>query len=310
MANTARTRPEDSHRRDRAAPSAPQKASEPGYPPIMPGAKADIYKIAGGIKLQVWMFTPEGHRESDRDPAIIFFFGGGWNGGNPIQFAKHCEYLAARGMVAMTADYRVRMRHGVKANVCVADAKSAIRWMRKQSAHLGIDPDRIVAGGGSSGGHLAAAAATLSSHDDPKNDRSISARPNALVLFNPALVLAPIPGQWEPTVDQPLNLDERLGASPESISPYHHIKSGVGPTVIFHGTADRIVPYKLAELFTEKMHTQGNRCELIGYQGAEHGFFNYGRDWNAPFIDTVNRMDAFLVSLGYLKGAPGTVRKA
>jgi|TARA_B100000809_G_scaffold263794_1_gene317891 hypothetical protein len=46
---------------------------------------------------------------------------------------------------------------------------------------------------------------------------------------------------------------------------------------------------------------------LIGYEGADHGFFNYDRDNNAFFIDTVNKMDTFLVSLGYLKGAPETI---
>ena len=55
------------------------------------------------------------------------------------------------------------------------------------------------------------------------------------------------------------------------------------------------------------MHELGNRCELVGYKGAEHGFFNFGRDGNASFIDTVKKMDAFLVSLGYLKSAPETV---
>jgi acetyl esterase/lipase len=210
-------------------------------------------------------------------------------------------------MVALAADYRVSSRHGVKANRCVEDAKSAVRWMRKHAGRLGIDPDRLAAGGGSSGGHLAVAAATLPMHDDPSDDLSISARPNALVLFNPAVVLSPISGEFEFSDARATDLGERFGVEPESISPYHHVKSDVAPTIVFHGTADEVVPYKTVELFRAKMKAHGNQCVLIGYEGAGHGFFNYGRDNNAPFIDTVNKMDAFLVSQGYLKGAPETI---
>ena len=289
------------------SPAQAQQATPPEYPPVIPGARVETYKTVGDVELNVWIFNPKEHSEEDRRPATIFFFGGGWNGGNPRQFARHCEYLADRGMVAITADYRVRNRHGVKATACVSDAKSAIRWARKQATRLGIDPERIAAGGGSSGGHLAAAAATLPEHDDPAEDKSISAQPNALVLFNPAVVLAPIPEHWQPTREVLDGLRERLGAEPVTMSPYHHIRTGMAPTIIFHGPADELVLYESVELFRKAMLAQSNRCELIGYKGAGHGFFNYGRGENAAFINTVNKMDAFLVSLGYLKAPPETV---
>lgn len=210
-------------------------------------------------------------------------------------------------MVAMAADYRVRDRHGVKAKTCVEDAKSAIRWIRKNASRLGIDPDRIAAGGGSAGGHLAVSTATLSSHDDPKDDLSISCRPNALVLFNPAVVLAPVTGFKEATDEGLAKLRERMGAEPETVSPFHNVKPGIGPTIIFHGMSDKLVPYETVEMFYKKMNEHGNRCELVGYEGADHGFFNYGSDNNAPFIDTVAKMDAFLVSIGYLKAPPTSI---
>ena len=50
----------------------------------------------------------------------------------------------------------MKSRQGVTPKECVQDAKSAVRWMRKNAATLGIDPDRIVAAGGSAGGHIAA----------------------------------------------------------------------------------------------------------------------------------------------------------
>ena len=63
------------------------------------GAKAVQYKEASGVKLFLHVFNPEGHKTTDARPAIVFFFGGGWNGGTPKQFEPHCQYLARRGMV-------------------------------------------------------------------------------------------------------------------------------------------------------------------------------------------------------------------
>lgn len=282
-----------------------QEQSKSAYPPDIPGSHVESFKIVGEVDLRLWIFTPSKHTKQDKRPAIVFFFGGGWRTGTPKHFVKHCEYLASRGMVAMAADYRVFDRHGVKAKTCVEDAKSAVRWIRKNASRLGIDPDRIAAGGGSAGAHLAAATATLPLYDDPNDDSSISCIPNALVLFVPPLVLAPVPGLWESEI--PTWVKETLGVEPVTVSPYHYVKSGLGPTIIFHGMSDKIVSYKTVEMFYKKMHEHGNRCELVGYEGADHGFFIYGNDSNAPFIDTVAKMDAFLVSIGYLSGAPASV---
>lgn len=270
------------------------------YPPKMPEARVETYKSVEGTDLKVWIFEPEGHKASDERPAIIFFFGGGWRNGTPSQFHNQAKHLAARGMVAMSADYRVLNRQGVKANKCVEDAKAAVRWARANAERLGIDPNRIAAGGGSAGGHLAAATATLPGHDDPAGDASISPRPNALALFNPATVMTGVPGKYEIDPKRAADRAERMGVDPESMSPYHHVKSGQPPTIIFHGRADTTVPYETAQIYMEKAKAAGNRCELVGYDGEAHGFFNHGRGDGSAYTDTVRRMDEFFVSLGWL----------
>jgi len=275
-------------------------------PKTLPGARTEIYKTVGDVKLPIHIFEPKGHKSGDRRPAIVFFFGGGWRGGSPKQFEKQCAYLASRGMVAMTVEYRVSSRHGVKAVSCFRDAKSAIRWVRQNATRLGVDPNRIAAGGGSAGGHLAGALGTFRDFDEPGEDLSISAVPNALVLFNPALVLAPVPGKQLRNEKKLAELEERLGVPPEQLSPYHHLSNNLPPTIIFHGKADTTVPYFTVELFTEKAKKLGNRVELVGYEGEKHGFFNFNRPNKQAFIDTLKKTDVFLQSLGYLKG-PDTV---
>ena len=279
------------------------------YPPAMEGTTSEVYRTVGDVELKMYLCNPESHTADDRRPAIVFFFGGGWRSGSPQQFLPHCRYLAERGMVAAVADYRVASRHGVTADECVKDAKSAVRWLRANADRLGIDPDRIAAGGGSAGGHLAAAAAALPGHDpDPEGP---SATPNALVLFNPATVLAPVDGDPPPTEEQRERFDalaERFGAPPESMSPYHHLRAGLPPTIIFHGTADETVAHGSAVRFCEGLRARRARCDLVSYSGAGHGFFNFGRgegeEKNKWYEDTVARMDGFLYSLEWLGPKP------
>lgn len=68
----------------------------------------------------------------------------------------------------------------------VADAKSAIRFLRASAAEVGIDPLRIAATGTSGGGDLALQSYINSDFEDPQDDQAVSPRPNALVLFCPA----------------------------------------------------------------------------------------------------------------------------
>ena len=269
------------------------------------GASAiEVYKTIDEVELKLWFFNPENMEGGEKKPAIIFYFGGGWNGGTPNQFVKHCEYLKARGMIAIVADYRVRSRHGVKAEFCVADAKSSIRYLRKHADRLNINADKIVSAGGSAGGHLGASVAILPDLDDPTDDKQFSCIPNASVLFNPVLVTAEIPGIFELKDKFSSTLNERVGVSLEAFSPYHNIKFGVAPMLVFHGTADETVPYVTAKAFHDKMRAKGNVSTLVAYEDEGHGFFNFGRKANGPFIDTVKRMDDFLVMLGFIDPAP------
>jgi acetyl esterase/lipase len=286
-----------------AEKTPPRSAGGSAYPPVLSGASAQTYKTIGTTNLQLYIYTPKEAAPTNGRPAIVFFFGGGWTGGTPQQFEKQCQYFASRGMVAITADYRVASRQRAKPAQCVADAKSAIRWVRKNAARLGIDPNRIVAAGGSAGGHLAACTAVVPGLDEPSEDTTVSAVPNAAVLFNPVLVLGPLDGQSVEGFGARLNA-ERLGAEPRQLSPAHHVRAGAPPTIIFHGRADTTVPFATAEAFAAKMKAAGNRCELVGFDGQGHGFFNQGRGDNRFFLQTLKQADEFLASLGYLSGPP------
>ena len=264
-----------------AAAFAQQREFEPD--------KEVVFKEFDKDPLELHVFLPEGWKASDKRAAAVFFFGGGWVGGTPTQFFPQSRYLASRGMVAISAQYRTRGSHGTTPTECVADGKSAVRWVRKHAAELGVDPNRIAAGGGSAGGHVAATTGVIDGLDEEGEDMSVSSKPDALLLFNPVTDLS--------------RRFERGGESIRAISPLQQVDASDPPTIVFHGRADTTVPFETAQTFCDAMKNVGNRCELVGYEGRPHGFFNYSRS-RAAYTSTVWHMDRFLASLGYVEGEP------
>lgn len=252
------------------------------------------YKTAKEAELAMHVHFPKEWQPGEKRPAIVFFFGGGWTNGRVEQFEPQAAYLASRGMVAARADYRVKSRHNVTPAACVEDAKSAVRWLRRNAVLLGIDPERIVAAGGSAGGHIAACTALTDGLDAPNEDRTVSSRPNALVLFNPVLNFEGVP-----------NLAERVGNDEKLVrllSPTRHLTKATPPTLILFGTEDRLL--RQGEAFLARAKEQDQRTELFTAEGEGHGFFN-----RSPWRErTLKRADEFLASLGYLTG-PATVKE-
>ena len=254
-----------------------------------------IYKTISNIDLPLYVFQNQQSQVHNKRPAIVFFFGGGWSGGSPVQFEKQCEHFSKRGMVAITVEYRVSSRHAVKIDDCIEDAKSAMRWVRAHADELGIDPNRIAAAGGSAGGHLAACTSVIEKFDASSDDKAISAKPNALVLFNPALAIA-----WDERMPQEVRaiaqqkMSGRSRAPIQDVSPLTYASTEQPPCIMFFGTADRLL--QGAQLYQEDSTEAGNLCEIVTYDGKGHGFFNSGEHYDL----TLAAADTFFVNCGWL----------
>ncbi len=259
--------------------------------------KSVVYKTASDTELKLHVFEPANHKATDQSTAVVFFFGGGWNSGTPKQFYEQSHFLAKQGVVCFSAEYRVKSRQKVTPVECVADAKSAIRWVRQHAKELGINPNQIIAAGGSAGGHIAACTGVLKGQDEPSEDASISSIPNAMILFNPVLDTSPEDG-YAPS---------RFPKGKEkTFSPNHQIHAGIVPTLLFHGTGDKTVPYRQAEDFAKQMKAAGNRCDLHPFEGKNHGFFN-GKFFRTkiintkPYETTMTESVKFLASLNFVQ---------
>lgn len=252
--------------------------------------KTFTYKKTKEADLAIHLHFPPDWKKSDQRAAIVFFFGGGWTSGTVTQFEPQAAYLAGRGMVCARADYRVKSRHNVTPDACVADAKSAVRWLRQNAALLGIDPSRIVASGGSAGGHIAACTGCCPGLDAADEDPAISSRPNAMLLFNPVLRFSDVPRLMER-----IHNDARLG---KQLSPTLHLAKDSPPALLFYGKDDALL--QQGEEFVARARELGHRTELFLADGVGHGFFN-----RSPWRErTLRRADEFLISLGYLNGKP------
>ena len=243
-----------------------------------------VFKITPQAELRLFLLRPCGTPARPL-PAIVYFTGGGWVEGTPEGMIANAAWFRDQGIIGISADYRVKNRHGTTPLECIKDGKSAIRYVRSHGRELGIDPERIIAAGGSAGAHVAAAT-FLAGNDEPGEDTSVSSKPNALVLHNPVLGLGFCP--------------DFFSAHPDC-SPIAGVCADWPPTILSCGTRDQITPYLYAQQFTEKMKAVGNICELITINDADHGC-----DWpvaNVNFLPTMARMAEFLRSNSVIPNA-------
>lgn len=253
--------------------------------------KEFVFRSTAQGELKIHVFLPPDWKAADKRPGILFFFGGGFTNGSPDQFFSKAEYLAKRGMVAASAEYRIMSKHGTLPDAALEDCREAMKWMRKKAAELGLDAKRLAASGGSAGGTCAAATAY---------GTDAAARPDALVLYNPSM---------ESSKERVQARKEGLKAAEvdrlyEMLSPAHHVKKGDVPSVQFFGTEDALLAG--AKKFVARSVALGNRAELFTAKGQKHGFFNDRKGQTAWHLATLAETDRFLVSLGWLKGT-GTI---
>jgi acetyl esterase/lipase len=269
--------------------SAADASLAPISAPPIEGAIAYSYASPGGPSLPLYVMPPpDPEMAATPHAAIVLFHGGAWTSGSPNQFALLARELARQGLTVVLPDYRVHDRQGSSAFEAMTDARHALRWVRVHAGSLHVDPHRIAAGGGSAGGQLALAAAQFPEGPGPTPEPADpSARPDALVLFDPVVDTGS--PAWR----------ARFEGRGGEVSPLAHPTKGLPPMLILHGRADVIAPYADVEAFCHRVEAQGDRCRLVGYDGAGHGFFNPVKGGGPGYRQTADEARHFLADLGY-----------
>jgi len=249
-------------------------------------ARKIVYKTAGGQQLLLHVFLPKDFKPEDKRTCFLLLHGGGWTGGDPRRMYPYADHFARRGMVAVSAQYRLmNKKRGITVFDCVKDGRSAVRYLRGHAAELGIDPDKIVVAGASAGGHVAAGTALFDGVDEQGESTDVSCVPNALILLYAVL---------DTSTDGYGNA--KIGARWQELSPLDHVRANLPPTLVFHGTGDTLTPFAGCKTFCDKMIKAGNRCELVVHEGGRHGYFLFNQ---RQYENVLAKIEAIFASLGF-----------
>jgi len=233
-------------------------------PLTLPGAESCVFKKIGDVELRLHVVKPKDWKASDKRACLVTFFGGGWSSGTPAKSITYANWAAKYGMVGVAPDYRTRKRFDAKPEDCVADGRTAVRWIQDHAAELGVDPAKIVVQGSSAGGHVAAWTAIQDSvTPETASDPVPNPTPMGLILLWPVTDTG-MNGYGGP---KRFNNDE---ARANNLSVTGRMPVKMPPTLVFHGTADKTVKFENSKAFTDKMKANGNLCELVVFPDAPH----------------------------------------
>ena len=246
----------------------------PVYPKTVAVMK-DVAYLGGTRKEKADIYSPLDHDKSKPLPGIIVIHGGGFNDGDKARGRELniSESLTLKGYVCMSINYKLRRMQGqVTWPQSVYDAKAAVRYLRKEAANLGVDPEKIGVIGCSAGGNLAMMLATTGPADgfdavagEPYQD--ISARVTCAIDFYGAVDLMNYHDMkmFAKTREEAPELYKKG-------SPITYLDAKDPPMLLVHGTADVTVPLSQSETYLKIAKAQGAPCVLEVIPEAPHTF--------------------------------------
>lgn len=235
------------------------------------------YKSVDGHSLSMDVFYPKKYETKENWPAVIFFHGGHWVGGQKSMMHPVSKKFAAKGFVAFSVQYRLQKEHNATPFEALMDAKSAIRYVRENASEFRIDPNKIIAGGNSAGGHLVAAAASTNKYNHKDDRLSTSCIPDGIILYAAVIDNGPTGYGFE-----------RIGDEYLDFSPFHLVKENLPPTLILHGEDDELLSCDRMREYCQLMSGKGNACSLKCYKGVGHrlngDIYNYSTTMAIKFF--------------------------
>ena len=218
-------------------------------------------------------------------PVVIAVHGGGWQGGSKASYRFWGPWLAQRGYVVFSIDYRL-VKPGKKMfPESVHDVRAGVQFVRSRAAELKADPDRIALIGDSAGGHLVSLVGLMG--DSPALPKAYGDDPYASVSTAVKAVIGvygvyDMTQQWNHDVlNRPNdNIAEKyLGAPPAQDrklyfdgSPMSYaVKSASGVSFLLaNGTEDDVVDRAQTDAFFLSLKQAGNYVRRFVMQGAGH----------------------------------------
>jgi acetyl esterase/lipase len=262
------------------------------------------------------LYLPNSPVKANSRPAIIVIHGGGGNDGDKqdTREVQACIEFASHGYVALSLNYKKSYRTTSSGSWSAAwpqnikDAKTAVRWLRKNAATYGIDPNRIGAIGFSWGGNEAAMLA-LTDGDaalDPASEDGLgvySTKVACAANFYGAVQIPDyhnmnqfsgngVPGSAG-TMDYTGTPNNYLSASPAS-----RATSSAAPMLLSHGDADlEVMPNQNFALKAALLNAGATVQGVQLVPGGLHSYYLY--DTGSHNLNTSQITDVRASTMGF-----------
>jgi len=238
-----------------------------------------VYGSVDGRELHLDLHLPA----SGPAPLCLWLHGGAWlRGGRAVRAEERLLPVVRAGVAIAAVEYRFSDEATFPAQL--DDVRSAVRWLRRNAADLGVSADRIGAWGGSAGGFLAALLALRPDERDGElGDSSVQAAVcwfpvTDLTLRDTDLPEGPLPpfvtGPPPAVSPEAALLGVRSVAEAEeaarAASPVTHVHAGAPPFLLVHGDHDGLVPSGHSRTLHRLLRAHGVDTTLLLVADANH----------------------------------------
>jgi dipeptidyl aminopeptidase/acylaminoacyl peptidase len=262
-----------------------------------------IFSAADGMQIHGQLFLPPNQRRGEEYPAVLFFHGGsrrqmllGWHyrGYYHNAYAMN-QYLASRGYVVLSVNYRSGIGYGMEFREALNyGARGASEFNDVLGAGLylqsrpDVDPNRIGLWGGSYGGFLTAMGLARASD-------LFAAGVDLHGVHDWNFVIRNFVPSYNPAEQAEVS---RLAF--ES-SPMAAIDGWRSPVLLIHGDDDRNVPFSETVDLVEQLRKRDVYYEQLIFPDEVHGFLLH-RNWMAAYEAAADFFDRMLKAAGNATG--------
>jgi acetyl esterase/lipase len=251
------------------------------FPDLKPLSVKDLFAGLGSppVRMATYVFASHGGQPLELDlyrgpspgggqPGVVVIHGGSWQTGDRVELVGLNRYLATRGYVVASIDYRL-------APNCLFpkqrdDVFSALAFLKSHATEFGLDPERFVLLGRSAGGQIALSATYA------EKDRAIR---GVIVFYAPNDLI------WGYSVPaNPLIMNSRkiietyLGGEPAQrpriyaeASPLLAVNERTPPTLMIHGDRDELVSPKHELRLSNRLKEKNRKFYWLRLPWATHG---------------------------------------
>ncbi len=270
----------------------PAQTGETPVPKNKPTYADVYYTNAKDERQSLDIYLP---RQSDAPaPVIVYIHGGAWTVGSKADVQQNSydvhvlvDNLLNSGFAIAAVNYRLMPQYRYPAQT--DDVVAAVKFVYDHAANYGLDANRMAIMGESAGGFLTEFAATTLGTDylracvafySPSDLATLSEQNyvehggknvNFMDILNAAMQGALPEGEKM----EEMLLQERIGTEAfrekaQTISPVYRVSVRTPPTLLLHGTGDKVIAYAQSVSYLERLQAAAVPCELVTMEGANH----------------------------------------